>query len=203
MYKRLFAVSVAGCAALTMISCSEGQQSPAIAPSVPGSTEAADLGHSGAADRMLFQVRLAPEGDSRAVGVMLFEVVGGYFTARVHAAGVEPLQHIPQHIHLNPTCNPGGGILLNLDQNLTVAGEAPGVGAAYPLANAGGVVDYEARRPLADLITAVNTYFPTAGVQTVDDLLAFLDLEDRNAHMHVAFGPPFPAVNCGEIERIN
>jgi hypothetical protein len=37
----------------------------------------------------------------------------------------------------------------------------------------------------------------------VADLLAFLDLEDRNAHMHVAFGPPFPAVNCGEIERIN
>jgi hypothetical protein len=58
---------------------------------------------------MLFQVRLRPEGDSRAVGVMLFEIVGGYFTARVHAAGLEPLQRIPQHIHLNPTCNPGGG----------------------------------------------------------------------------------------------
>jgi hypothetical protein len=35
------------------------------------------------------------------------------------------------------------------------------------------------------------------------ELLVWLDLERRNAHMHVAFGPPFPAVNCGEIERIN
>jgi hypothetical protein len=152
---------------------------------------------------MLFQVRLKPQGDSRAVGVMLFEIVGGYFTARVHAAGVEPLQRIPQHIHLNPTCSPGGGILLNLDQTLTVAGEGPGVGTGYPLANAGGVVNYEASRPLTELITAVNAYFPAADVQTAEDLLAFLDLEDRNAHMHVAFGPPFPAVNCGEIERIN
>ena len=33
----------------------------------------------------------------------------------------------------------------------------------------------------------------------MDELLAWLDLERRNAHMHVAFGPPFPAVNCGQL----
>ena len=208
MYKTTFAVGTAlGCAVLTMIGCSDGQQTPPLAPAAPlisTAGSAAKPAEPGAAsDRMLFQVRLKPEGDSRAVGVMLFEIVGGYFTARVHAAGVEPLQRIPQHIHLNPTCSPGGGILLNLDQTLTVAGEGPGVGTGYPLANAGGVVNYEASRPLTELITAVNAYFPTADVQTVENLLAFLDLEDRNAHMHVAFGPPFPAVNCGEIERIN
>jgi hypothetical protein len=152
---------------------------------------------------MLFQVRLGAEGDSHAAGVMLFEIVGGYFTARVHAAGLDPLRRIPQHIHVNPTCNPGGGILLNLDQTLTVAGEGPGVGPAYPLANAGGVVNYEAQRPLTELITAVNANFPAAAVETVEDLLEFLDLEDRNAHMHVSVGPPYPAVNCGEVERIN
>ena len=208
MDKTTFAVGTAlGCAVLTMIGCSDGQPTPPLAPAAPlisTAGSAAQPGAPGAAsDRMLFQVRLKPQGDSRAVGVMLFEIVGGYFTARVHAAGVEPLERIPQHIHLNPTCSPGGGILLNLDQTLTVAGEGPGVGIAYPLANAGGVVNYEARRPLTELITAVNTHFPAADVQTVEDLLAFLDLEDRNAHMHVAFGPPFPAVNCGEIERIN
>jgi hypothetical protein len=196
-----------GCAVLAMVGCSDGQPlAPAGSPSSAnaGGGSAAKPGEPGAAsDRMLFQVRLKPEGDSRATGVMLFEIVGGYFTARVHAAGLEPLQRIPQHIHVNPTCSPGGGILLNLDENLTVAGEGPGVGAAYPLANGGGVVNYEANRPLTELITAVNTYFPAADVQTVEDLLAFLDLEDRNAHMHVAFGPPFPAVNCGEIERLN
>jgi len=64
------------------------------------------------------------------------------------------------------------------------------------------VVNYRASRPLSELLIAVNT-FSGAGLGTVEDLLAWLDLENRNGHMHVAFGPPFPAVNCGEIERIN
>jgi hypothetical protein len=119
-----------------------------------------------------------------------------------HAAGLEPLQHIPQHIHLNPTCDPGGGILINLDANLTVPGEAPGVGTAYPTANAGGVVKYHASRSLGDLLQAVNTFLG-AGLTSVEAMLTWLDLENRNAHMHVAFGPPFPAVNCGEIEPLN
>lgn len=184
-----------------MAGCGDGQRNP-VQPgspaSVPLTTQPPNRG--AAADRILFQVRLRPEGDSRAVGIMHFEVVGGSFTAQVHAAGLEPLQHIPQHIHVNPTCNPGGGILINLDENLTIAGEGPGVGPAYPRANAGGVVNYQASRTLADLLTAVNT-FHGANLATVEELLAWLDLENRNAHMHVAFGPPFPAVNCGEIER--
>ena len=111
-------------------------------------------------------------------------------------------QHIPQHIHVNPTCDPGGGILINLDENLTVAGEAPGIGASYPLASHAGVVNYEASRPLTELVAAVNTHFGTS-LETVEELIAWLDLDNRNAHMHVAFGPPFPAVNCGAIEQIN
>jgi hypothetical protein len=191
-------------AAFIMGGCGDAPQNPAEpsahAPAAAVSPAAPPA--NAAADRMLFQVRLGSEGDSRAVGIMHFEVVGGSFTARVHAAGLEPQQHIPQHIHLNPTCNPGGGILINLDQNLTIAGEAPGVGPAYPRANAGGVVNYQASRTLADLMNAFNTVQGT-NLATVEELLAWLDLEDRNAHMHVAFGPPFPAVNCGEIERIN
>ena len=190
-------------AAFLIAGCMDRQPPDPVAPTVlPTQTAAKPPEPGAAADRMLFQVRLGAEGDSRAVGVMLFEIVGGSFRARVHATGLEPLQPIPQHIHLNPTCSPGGGILINLDENLTVAGEAPGVGAAYPLANHAGVVNYEASRPLSELLTAVNTFFG-AGLGTVEDLLAWMDLEDRNAHMHVAFGPPFPAVNCGEIQRIN
>jgi hypothetical protein len=129
------------------------------------------------------------------------EVVGGHLSVRLRAAGVEPRQRIPQHIHLNPTCDPGGGILINLDEKLTVAGEAPAIGAAYPLASPGGTVQYDASRPLTELLTAVNLHFG-AGLATVDQLLGWLDLENRNVHMHVAFGPPFPAVNCGEVRRI-
>jgi hypothetical protein len=209
MSRRLIALGFAVASASALIlGCTE-QQSPSpltsSGPLAPAEVNApaGKPGEPGAAsERMLFQVRLGAEGDSRAVGVMLFEVVGGYFTARVHATGLEPLQRIPQHIHLNPTCNPGGGILINLDENLTVAGEGPGVGAAYPLANEAGVVNYQASRPLTELLSAVNT-FSGAGLSTVADLLAWLDLEDRNGHMHVAFGPPFPAVNCGEVVRLN
>lgn len=156
----------------------------------------------GKSERMFFQVKLAPAGESRARGMLLLEVVNGELTARLHANGVEPGQHIPQHIHVNPGCNPGGGILINLDATLTVAGEAPGVGAAYPVASAAGIVNYQASRPLTEILAAVNLH-SSAGLATVDDLIAWMDLENRNAHMHVAFGPPFPAVNCGEVERIN
>jgi hypothetical protein len=196
-------------AAVLAMACSEGQRSaptaPTAHPEAPGAATGppAQPGAQGAgSERRLYQVRLSAEANSRAVGVMLLEVANGYLTAKVQAAGLEPGQHIPQHIHLNPTCNPGGGILFNLDAGLTVAGEGPGVGAAFPVANQAGVVDYEARRSLADLRTAANTYLG-AGAGTVDELLTFLALEDRNGHMHVAFGPPFPAVTCGEVVRVH
>ena len=185
MFTRKSAIGAAiGCAVLTMTGCSENS------PTAPGTSAS-------------FQARLTPAGNFQAAGLMVFDILKGEFVARVHATGLEPNQHIPQHIHLNPTCNPGGGVLINLDQNLTVAGEAPSTGPAFPRADANGVVRYEARRSLTDLLAAVKTHFPAAGVQTVDDMLAFLDLEDRNGHMHVASGPPFPAVNCGELEPIN
>jgi hypothetical protein len=156
-------------------------------------------GEPGAArDRLFYRVQLDPLGESRARGMVFVEVVGGYLRVRTHGVGVAAGEHIPQHIHRNAGCDNGGGVLINLDAGLTVAGEGPGVGAAYPVANEGGVLNYEATRSLADLRAAVNTWY--AQTLTTDaELLAFLDLENRNVHMHVAFGPPFPAVNCGEL----
>jgi hypothetical protein len=196
---RAFALA---CAGAVMLGCTE-PASDSLAPTDQLPAHAAKPGDPGAAsDRILYQVRLGALGDSRSHGVVLIEIVGGHLTVSAHAAGLEPLQHIPQHIHLNPTCDPGGGILLNLDANLTVPIEGPGVGTGYPVANAGGVVNYYASRSLSDLLQAVNTHLGL-GLTSVEALLAWLDLDNRNAHMHVAFGPPFPAVNCGEIERLN
>ena len=193
---------VASAAAAALAGCGEDAALPTEAVA-PTATSAAKPGEPGAAsDRMLFQVKLAPAGESTARGMLLLEIVGGHLTARLHANGVEPGHHIPQHIHVNAGCNPGGGILINLDANLTVAGEAPGVGAAYPVASHAGIMNYEASRPLSEILDAVNTY-SAANLANVDELIAWLDLENRNAHMHVAFGPPYPAVNCGEVERIN
>ena len=155
-----------------------------------------------ASDRLFYKVNLRPAGDSRAVGVVLIDVAGGYLRVRVHATGVEPGKSIPQHIHVNPGCNPGGVVLVNLDVGLTVPGEGLGTGDAYPVANQAGVLNYEATRSLDDLRSALNT-FGGATLEDTAELLDFLDLEDRNAHLHVHFGPPFPAVTCGEVERIN
>ena len=189
------------CAACLIAGCTEPGAEPVSPDHVPAFTvKPGDPGD--ASDRMLYQVRLGALPGHWSQGVVLIEIVGGYITATVHASGHAPSQVIPQHIHLNPTCNPGGGILLNLDATLTVAGEGPGVGPAYPTSNAGGVVNYYASRSLTDLLAAVNT-FQGAGLTSVAALLTWLDLENRNAHMHVHNGPPFPAVNCGEVERIN
>jgi hypothetical protein len=149
-----------------------------------------------------YKAGLRPTGEIRAEGIAFIDVVGGDLRVRVHATGVEPGHNIPQHIHMNPGCDPGGPVLLNLDAGLTVPGEGPGTGGTYPVATPAGVIDYEAARPLEELRSALDAR-GGPGLDDTDELLAYLDLEDRNIHMHVAFGPPFPAVTCGGVERIH
>lgn len=192
---RRLAVPALAISALALVACEADSPSP----SSPTETMAASR-HGSASDGLLFQAKLAPVSGGPGQGVLLVEITGGRLTAKVRATGLEPLAVIPQHIHVNPTCNPGGGILVNLDADLTVAGEGPGVGNAYPRANAGGVVRYDASRSLANLIDAVNEH-QSAGVATVDELLDWLDLENRNMHTHQPVAP-FTPVACGPIERI-
>ena len=189
-------------AAISVIACTEHADNPVEANGILPAFSKKPGEPGDAANRQFFQVRLGAEPGSHSNGVMQIEIVGGYITATVHAAGLMPNMNIPQHIHLNPTCSPGGGILLNLDANLTVPGEGTGVGAAYPVSNQAGVINYYASRSLTDLLGAVNTY-QGAALASVDELIAWLNLEDRNGHMHVAVGPPYPAVNCGEVTRLN
>jgi hypothetical protein len=149
-----------------------------------------------------YKASLVPTDTARTEGAAFIDVVGGDLRVRVHATGVEPGQHIPQHLHANRGCDPGGPVLLNLDSGLTVPGEAPGTGAAYPMASQAGVIDYEAARPLDELRSAIVAWGGPR-LDDTDDLLEFLDLEDRNIHLHVAFGPPFPAITCGGVEPIH
>jgi hypothetical protein len=184
---------IAGCGADLPTEAAQNTRSTSLAVSagMPGDPGAAS-------DRLFYRVQLDPMGDHQARGMVFVEVVGGYLRVRTHGVGVAAGERIPQHIHRNVGCADGGGILINLDENLTVAGEGPGVGAAYPRANEGGVLNYEATRSLEDLRAAVN-YWYVQNLATDAELLDFLDLENRNVHMHVAFGPPYPAVNCGEL----
>ncbi len=149
-----------------------------------------------------YTASLGATGAAPSEGAAFIDVVGGDLRVRVHATGVEPGHHIPQHLHANRGCDPGGPVLLNLDAGLTVPGEGQGTGAAFPMASRTGVIDYQAARPLDDLRSAIRTWGGPSLADT-DDLLAYLDLEDRNIHLHVAFGPPFPAVACGGVEPIH
>ncbi len=69
------------------------------------------------------------------------------------------------------------------------------------MSNDGGVVKYHASRPLSELLQAVNTHFNLT-LGSVDELLTWLNLEERNVHMHIP-SPPFTPVNCGGVERLN
>lgn len=146
-----------------------------------------------------YRVRLEPIGGTASHGTVFIKIAGGYLTVTLFARGLDPLQHIPQHIHTNPTCADGGTVLINLDSHLTVSGEAPSVSDAFPVANRYGVVTYRARRSLRDLMKAVNTYGGTS-FKRVGELVTWLDLENRNVHMHSSASPYTP-VTCGEVER--
>jgi hypothetical protein len=151
-----------------------------------------------------YKVSLHPIGANRAEGVAFIDAVGGDLRVRVHATGVEPGGKVPQHIHANPGCDPGGPVVLNLDAGLTVPGEGPGAGAAgtFPVASAEGRIDYEARRSLDEIRSALATWGGPTLADT-DDLLDYLELTERSVQLHVAFGPPFPAVTCGGVEQIH
>jgi hypothetical protein len=147
------------------------------------------------ADREFYVARIEPVGDTRVRGIAQFEITPEWFTARVRITGLAPNERVPQHIHVNATCTPAGGILINLDANLTVSGEGPGFGDAYPRANRAGVLQYEARRPIGDLEAALMAHLGMS--------LADLALAQRNVNFHEPAPPPIPPVGCGEVERIN
>ena len=112
-------------------------------PTMPASASetaafAAMPGEPGSArDRDFYRAKLDPAAGNRSRGMLQLDVVGGFLRVRVHGVGLEPGMPIPQHIHVNSGCNPGGAILINLDAALTVPDEGPGVGPAYPVAPQG------------------------------------------------------------------
>ena len=198
---------VLACAGSALLGCTEPDSDPVAPSSRPTATVVKPGGPGAASGRMLYQVRLAALGDFRSRGVVLIEIVGGYLTVTVHAAGHAPGAAIPQHIHVNPTCEDGGGVLINLDADLTVGAppggipERPSTQGPFPVSNDGGVVKYHAIRPLSELLQAVNTHFNLT-LGSVDELLTWLNLEERNVHMHIP-SAPFTPVNCGGVERLN
>jgi hypothetical protein len=200
MFRKPTRVIAMACTSLVVAGCAEPVSTPVVPSDLTPAFTRKPGGPGAAAHRILYKVRLGDLSGSRSHGVIRIEIVGGYLAVTVHAVGLDPNQNIPQHIHELATCQLGGPALINLDDKLTVRNEAPGVGAAYPRSNGTGVVKYYAQRPLTELLAAANTYVG-ANVSTVEELLEWLNLDERNAHMH-GFAPPFTPMNCGELERI-
>ena len=145
-----------------------------------------------------FEARLAPINGSGARGWARVEIVDGNLVVSTHGSGLAREAVTPQHIHINPTCAVPGTPLINLDRGLTVTGESPSTGPEFQATNPGGVLNYRASRSLADLRTAVNTYFGQS-LTSDAELIAWLDLGNRNIHMHQPLAP-FTPVDCGAVD---
>jgi hypothetical protein len=199
----LRAVTVAGAALSLATACNDDTTTPLTAATSSQDVALAQAPYEpgAASSRELYQVQLGPMNGSSDHGIVKLEIAGGYLVVTVHAEGLDPSQHTPEHIHVNPTCADGGAVLISLNAHLTVAGEAPPIGDDFPVANGAGVVNFQASRSLADLLTAANTYLG-ANLASVDELVSWLDLGNRNVHMH-ASAAPFTPMTCGELERVN
>lgn len=135
-----------------------------------------------------YEAQLQEIDASGVTGTATLVMENGELHVSLSATGLEPDAQVPQHIHLNATCDPAGGILLNLDNTLTVANEADPRGDHYPTADGDGTLDYEVSRSLDDLRSAVEEY----GGPGVDEL----DLGNRVVNLHAADMRP---VACGEL----
>jgi hypothetical protein len=146
-------------------------------------------GHDASA--MFFQAQIKPVGDSRMRGIVQVRIEDGMFKAKVRATGAEPGAIVPQHIHVGDTCGGAGGILLAFDDQLRTPAD-PGFAAGgdnYPTANRGGVVQFEAERPLSEI---------EAGLEAAG--LGSLNLADRVFNLHVP--QILPVIGCGEFRQI-
>jgi hypothetical protein len=112
------------------------------------------------------------------------------FRVIISATGLDPGASVPQHVHIEPTCEPAGGILINLDETLTVGGEGPPSEAAYPQADGLGDLEYEASRSLQELESALQAHHGM-GIEQ-------LELGNRNVNLHA---PDLPPLACGELEE--
>lgn len=138
----------------------------------------------------LYEARLEEVDASGVVGTATIEAEGEALRVTVVATGLRPDTEVPQHIHIHAGCASPGGILVNLDRNLTVANEGAPRGEDYPRSDGDGALEYEATRSLEDLRAAAREH----GDPGADNL----DLGNRVVSLHA---PDMRPVACGPLER--
>lgn len=138
----------------------------------------------------IYEVRLQERDGSGVTGTATFTIQDDELQVTVAATGLPPNTRVPQHIHTNATCDDAGGILLNLDSDLSAADEGEARGDTYPESDDEGRLQYEASRSLDDLRQEL-------GDQGAEDANG-LDLGNRVLNLH---GEDMQPIACGELER--
>lgn len=137
----------------------------------------------------IYEARLQARGGSGVTGTATVAIEDDEIQVTVAATGLPPDTRVPMHIHMNATCDDAGGILLNLDGDLSVAGEGEAAGDAYPESDDEGRLEYEASRSLEDIREDRGAQ-DTAGAEA-------LDLGNRVVNLHGANMQP---IACGPLE---
>lgn len=138
----------------------------------------------------VYEAELQEIEGSGVTGTVTMTIGDELVMVRVIARGLEPGQRVPQHVHANSTCDPAGGILLNLDNELAHPNEAPARGEHYPTADGDGSLDFTVSRPLTALNDAARQHEGTTAEE--------LDLGNRVVNVHA---PDMRPIACGPFQE--
>jgi hypothetical protein len=138
----------------------------------------------------IFEAELRGLEDPAIHGTVRLELGADTFTARVDIVGLDPDAAVTQHVYSWWDCTTIGRIVINLDTLLTVPGEGPPQGEAYPRAGADGRLAFQVSRPTEELAGAILEYRAM--------LFEELDLGNRTVFLRDEGHRP---VACGEIRR--
>lgn len=152
----------------------------------------------------MYTAQLEALAESGVEGTATFTIENDEVVVTVAATGLEPNTRVPQHIHLNATCEDAGGIALNLDDALSLPNDGEPRGDAYPQSDDQGNLQYEARRSVGELRTALaGTGAEAAPSDTEaawDTGASGLDLTGYVVNLH---GADMSAIACGPIETMD
>lgn len=171
-------------------------------------------------DQEIYEARLEALDGSGVTGAATFTWQDDELQVTVAATGLDPETRVPQHVHMNATCEDAGGILLNLDNELSAPNDGEPRGDAYPESSAQGDLRFEANRSMDELRTALqeNAEADTAADATQADtgqagttgtatgrsaagqaVMDTLNLGERVVNLH---GEDMQPIACGPLERM-
>lgn len=145
---------------------------------------------TGQQPQAIYEARLQALQGSGVSGTAVLTQRNDQLEVTVAATGLDPSTRVPQHIHLNASCDNSGGILLNLDQDLSLPDQGQPQGEAYPQTDDQGRLQYTASRSLQELRTGLTG----SGGASADSL----DLANRVVKLH---DPDMQSISCGPLDR--